>query len=477
MAARTKSLWAVATRALAAGGFLWAYAIAVPAFAYDYGLGSYGSGAYNVGQLDATTISLTSSANPSTVGQSIRLTATVSPGTATGTVTFKDGSTSLGTATLGHASGSLTTSALTAGSHTLTAVYGGNVTHSGSTSLVLTQVVNAAAGAGSSSGGGTTDSGGGGGGGRRTLPSATKSSNSSASRGASSVSRAAVNPSHLSVPINGETVVFWDVPESAWFASYVSTLIEKGIASGYRDAEGNLTGEFGVSNPVTAAEILKMALVAAGRPLSSGLPQNPSARDDWSAPYVTTAEDLRFSVYAPSLDVHKPATRGQVIQTILEVFGDPIAAGENPFTDLSASSPFAPALQTAYQLGIISGDTDAQGNPTGTVRPNDPVNRAEAAKIVSIALATLKPRPLTTSSDPSSSAAGSEMMSDSGMPYRVNTYSLKLRAARQIPSLLYGMLSEGDLVTVVGIENGWAELLLPDGRHAFVVAEYLTEVK
>ena len=31
--------------------------------------------------------------------------------------------------------------------------------------------------------------------------------------------------------------------------------------------------------------------------------------------------------------------------------------------------------------GIVQGDTDADGKPTGTFRPNAPINRAEIAKI------------------------------------------------------------------------------------------------
>src|SRR4029077_16344517 len=55
-----------------------------------------------------TTTTLTASPNPSNFGQSVALTATVAPvapgaGTATGTVTFKDGSATLGTATLNSA--------------------------------------------------------------------------------------------------------------------------------------------------------------------------------------------------------------------------------------------------------------------------------------------------------------------------------------------------------------------------------------
>ena len=116
-------------------------------------------------------------------------------------------------------------------------------------------------------------------------------------------------------------MVYRDVPINAWFASYVKILVERNIARGYQDAAGHLTGEFGAGNSVTGAEILKMALQAAGKILSTGTPENHFARNDWSALYVKTAEDLRLSEYGSGLDVRLPATRGAVIQTILEAFG------------------------------------------------------------------------------------------------------------------------------------------------------------
>ena len=88
--------------------------------------------------------SLASSQNPSTFGQSVTFTATVTPSTATGSVEFFDGSTSLGTSPVASGSAQLSTSALAAGSHPITAVYSGNSSYSGSTSNLVTQVVNAA---------------------------------------------------------------------------------------------------------------------------------------------------------------------------------------------------------------------------------------------------------------------------------------------------------------------------------------------
>jgi hypothetical protein len=78
-----------------------------------------------------TTTTLTSSANPSAFGQAVTFTATVSAvapgvGMPTGSVTFKDGATTLGTVALvgGHAG--FSTSALSVANHVIVAIYGGS---------------------------------------------------------------------------------------------------------------------------------------------------------------------------------------------------------------------------------------------------------------------------------------------------------------------------------------------------------------
>ncbi|WP_271582961.1 Ig-like domain repeat protein [Bradyrhizobium sp. CCBAU 45389] len=94
-----------------------------------------------------TTTALTSSPNPSGLGQSVTFTATVTApsGMPTGTVTFKDGATTLGTGALAGGVATFSTSALAAGSHSITAVYPGDVNNAGSTSAALTQAVNQSA--------------------------------------------------------------------------------------------------------------------------------------------------------------------------------------------------------------------------------------------------------------------------------------------------------------------------------------------
>src|SRR2546425_981395 len=95
----------------------------------------------------ATSTTLNSTPNPSVFGQAVTLTATVAPVLAdplvpTGSVTFKDGATTLGTVALANGSASLVTSALAAGSHSLTASYSGSLEFAVSTSPTVTQVVN-----------------------------------------------------------------------------------------------------------------------------------------------------------------------------------------------------------------------------------------------------------------------------------------------------------------------------------------------
>ena len=63
---------------------------------------------------------------------------------ATGTVTFLDGSTVLGTGTLTNGQATLTTSTLIVGSHTITVSYSGDTNNSPATSAPLTQIVNKA---------------------------------------------------------------------------------------------------------------------------------------------------------------------------------------------------------------------------------------------------------------------------------------------------------------------------------------------
>ncbi len=132
---------------------------------------------------------LTSSLNPSALGQAVTFTATVKPatgsGTPTGTVTFNDGATVLGPGTLSGGTATLTTSGLGAGVHSITAIYGGDANFASSTSPALMQTVSKAASS-----------------------TSVVSSNSSSNRGVAVTFTATVTSSAASIPTG--TVTFQD---------------------------------------------------------------------------------------------------------------------------------------------------------------------------------------------------------------------------------------------------------------------------
>ena len=96
----------------------------------------------------STTTTLTASPNPATLGQAVTFTATVhvvsGTGTPSGTVTIKDGATTIGT---GNAPGpvTLTTSSLSSGSHSITAVYSGDTNFNSSTSAAVIEQIGSSA--------------------------------------------------------------------------------------------------------------------------------------------------------------------------------------------------------------------------------------------------------------------------------------------------------------------------------------------
>jgi hypothetical protein len=91
-----------------------------------------------------TTVALTGPASPVLFGAPVTLTATVTPATATGKVTFYDGVTVLGTKPLTSGAASISTILLTAGSHTkLKAYYGGDSSNAAATSNAISLTVSA----------------------------------------------------------------------------------------------------------------------------------------------------------------------------------------------------------------------------------------------------------------------------------------------------------------------------------------------
>lgn len=172
-----------------------------------------------------------------------------------------------------------------------------------------------------------------------------------------------------------KVIPFRDTDDTDWFTKYVKPLSDQEIVAGYKDASGNALGEYRPGNKVKRVEIIKMVVELSGR-TADGSPSKPQLRDGWYAPYVAATEDLTTTrlLNAPG----EEATRGEVIQTMLEIAGVPIYPNDTQvFSDVPATHSYKAAIEQAYNMNIISGYED------GTFKPDAPINRAEVAKLMS----------------------------------------------------------------------------------------------
>ncbi len=176
-----------------------------------------------------------------------------------------------------------------------------------------------------------------------------------------------------------------DVEDTDWFSPYVSSVTAWGIVSGYKDSDGNPTGKFGPGNNVTIAEVLKMAMKAAKvDEAECGLvpPLLPQAIGHWAEAFVSCAEQRNVRMLnSTSTDLNRPATRAEVLAVMHDVFGDDVPPIYSNFRD-TVSHPLEADIAYDYIRGVVTGDKDDRGIETGTFRPNDPINRAETAKVI-----------------------------------------------------------------------------------------------
>ncbi|MDD5026464.1 MAG: S-layer homology domain-containing protein [Candidatus Peribacteraceae bacterium] len=194
----------------------------------------------------------------------------------------------------------------------------------------------------------------------------------------------------VSVTVDGTLVTYKDVPTSAWFALFVHKMIATGISTGYRNAQGTLTGMYGPENEVTLGELAKIAHRVVGIDETETRTQtgNALAKDTWSAPFFASAETHGWLIYQnPRSDPARPVTRAEVVATLLQAFDVPVRWPKGKmFTDIAMDTKFSNCIETAATDGLVSGFPVGEGSALSAFRPDQLVNRAELAKIVSLAI-------------------------------------------------------------------------------------------
>ena len=155
-----------------------------------------------------------------------------------------------------------------------------------------------------------------------------------------------------------------DVPATAWYRTELSDLMNKGIIA------GRTPTSFAPDGTVTYGEALKMVLRAAGYPA-----QSEPTGNNWAINYKNLA--VSNGIIEDSIDLNANITRDKMVEVAAKALKINASTSSSPFTD--SSNPYAIALYNTYysgSKGIIG------GNPDGTFKGGDTLNRAEMCAIV-----------------------------------------------------------------------------------------------
>ncbi len=171
--------------------------------------------------------------------------------------------------------------------------------------------------------------------------------------------------SETAVERPANTPDFSDVKPDDWFAFYVQELHAANIISGYAD------NSFHPHAAVTNGEALKLVLLACG------FTRQPDFSEHWASGYRELALEYKFLREEDlSAGLDAPASRAMIAVLTANALGLKCRDGSrSPFADTGAEGPAA-----LFQAGIIEGSVDSEG--VRSFYPNQPVSRAEAAKIV-----------------------------------------------------------------------------------------------
>jgi|GEM_PF-5385647 len=187
----------------------------------------------------------------------------------------------------------------------------------------------------------------------------------------------------LAAFLDGANVTFGDVPGDSWYARYLRPLMVSGIIRGYANADGTPRGVYGGGDGLRYDQIAKILALSTKQsfgPLQGQKPANATAVGQWSEVYVLSMERLGVPLFSPNLNVGNFASRAEAVSAIVSAFRVPSNERPVPFSDVPATHPYASSIRDATNYGIVS------GNPDGTFRPDQPLNRAEMAKMTVIAI-------------------------------------------------------------------------------------------
>lgn len=176
---------------------------------------------------------------------------------------------------------------------------------------------------------------------------------------------------------------FADVDEDAWYHETMDWAYLNGLIRGYDDGLNNV----GPDDGATRAQIVTILWRAMGEPGATG---EGAWYDDAFAWALEAGVVKGYNDDPTKLGPNDEITREQlaaILWRFAQANGVDVSVGEDTnilsYTDFDEISEWAiPAMQWAVGSGVITGYTDANGEPTGELGATDGATRAEAMAMI-----------------------------------------------------------------------------------------------
>ncbi|MDA8235301.1 MAG: S8 family serine peptidase [Clostridia bacterium] len=174
---------------------------------------------------------------------------------------------------------------------------------------------------------------------------------------------------------------FTDLKTTNWSTPYIFGLAQKNIINGMSD------GKFDPTANLTRGQLSKIITLSAGIPgTNNSAGFNDVTGQTWSTPFINTAKSAGvINGYADgSFKPDKAVTRAELLKMVVTATGLKVEYQQGDFNDTKGhwAEKF---IATATKAGIVGGYSD------GSFKPDAPVTREEAAKIIAIASGYVKP--------------------------------------------------------------------------------------
>lgn len=164
--------------------------------------------------------------------------------------------------------------------------------------------------------------------------------------------------------------VFTDVPQNAWFYTYVKTAYEYMLANGTSAVKFSPDGSFTVAQALTAAA--NIHTVYYGKTVET------AGAESWYTPYVDYCVANGIIRAGQFTDYDRAITRGEMAIVFASILPEQEYAAvlDGMPGDVTADMSCAAAVKKLFAAGIVGGDAG-----TGKYRPNDGIKRSEACVI------------------------------------------------------------------------------------------------